>query len=240
MTCAKFKKLVKDRAANAEEPIATAGQRMEPTTRRSLVLRLRDAGDHQAWSEFVEIYEPLVYRIARGRGLQDADAHDVCQEVFHAVSSAVERWAPDPAKGSFRGWLFRIARNLLVDFIAARRRHPCGTGRSSIQAVMEARPVSDEYAEAEFETEFKRRAFRWAAEQVRSEFTSTTWQAFWRTGVDNCAIAEVAQELGLSEGAIYIARSRVLARLRERVQQLTDDTGLCWTKEEPGRAPESL
>jgi RNA polymerase sigma-70 factor (ECF subfamily) len=199
---------------------------MEPTTRRSLVLRLRDLGDEAAWAEFVQVYEPLVYRLARAKGLQDADARDLCQDVFRAVAAAIERWDPDPAKGRFRAWLFRIARNLLVNFLARQRRHPRGSGHTSVQELLEAQPADDARAEAEFAAEFRRRAFRWAAEQVRHEFTESTWQAFWRTGVENRPVAAVARELGLSEGAVYVARSRVLARLRGRVEQLTEDTGL--------------
>jgi RNA polymerase sigma-70 factor (ECF subfamily) len=199
---------------------------MEPTTRRSLVLRLRNPGDEAAWAEFVDIYEPLVYRLARNKGLQDADAQDLCQEVFRAVASAIERWDPDPAKGRFRAWLFRIAHNLLVNFLASQRRHPRGSGSTSVQEMLEAQPSDDGQAEAEFRAEFQRRAFRWAAERVKHEFTDSTWQAFWRTGVENQPIAVVAKELGLSTGAVYIARSRVLARLRHQVEHLTDDTGL--------------
>jgi RNA polymerase sigma factor (sigma-70 family) len=199
---------------------------MEPTTRRSLVLRLRNPRDEAAWGEFVEIYEPLVYRLARKKGLQDADARDLCQEVFRAVASAIERWDPDPAKGKFRAWLFRIARNLLVNFLASQHRHIRGSGSTSVQELLEARPSADSQADAEFRTEFQRRAFRWAAEQTKKEFTDSTWQAFWKTGVDNRPIAEVAKELGLSAGAVYIARSRVLARLRQCVEQLSEDSGL--------------
>src|SRR5215470_12624867 len=109
---------------------------MEPTTRHSLVLRLRDPDDAAAWAEFVEVYEPLVYRLARAKGLQDADARDVCQEVLGAVAGAIERFDPDPAKGRFRGWLFRIARNLVVDLLVRQSRQARGSGRTSVQDLL--------------------------------------------------------------------------------------------------------
>jgi RNA polymerase sigma-70 factor (ECF subfamily) len=209
---------------------------MEPTTRRSLVLRLRDLDDQAAWAEFVEIYEPLLYRLARAKGLQDADAQDLCQDVFRAVAGAIERWDPDPAKGKFRGWLFRIARNMCIDFLAGQKRHARGSGSTSVHEMLAARPVVDAGAQALFAAEFRRRAFLWAAEQVKHEFQDSTWQAFWRTGVENRPIAAVARELGISEGAVYVARSRVLARLRGRVEQLTEDSGLVPGGEADGAA----
>jgi RNA polymerase sigma-70 factor (ECF subfamily) len=190
-----------------------------PATRDSLIVRLRDPADAVAWREFVALYEPLVYNLAFRRGLQDADARDLCQEVFLAVGRAVHRWDPDPARGSFRGWLSRIARNLLVNFLT-RQHQPRGSGATSVQELLEAQPSADPSATALFETEYRRRVFRWAADEIQGEFTPATWQAFWRTAVEGRPPREVASELGLTVGAVYIARSRVLACLRQRIEKL--------------------
>ena len=209
---------------------------MEPTTRPSLILRLRDRDDEAAWAEFAEVYGPLIYRLARQKGLQDADARDLCQDVFQAVAAAIERWDPNPAKGRFRAWLFRIVRNMMVNFFTAKRRCPNGSGRTSIQEMLDAQPDGNEQDESLFTEEYKRRVFQWAAERVKGEFTETTWQAFWATGVDHCPVADVAARLGVSAGAVYVARSRVLARLRQRVEQLLSDTGLDWENQDDGFA----
>ena len=95
-----------------------------PQTRHSLLLRLRDHSN-DAWLEFLEIYEQAIVDYARRRGLQEADARDVSQEVLAAVSHKVEQWQADPAKGKFRGWLFRVARNIAVDKVVQLARSAC-------------------------------------------------------------------------------------------------------------------
>jgi RNA polymerase sigma factor (sigma-70 family) len=191
-----------------------------PATRRSLIVKLRDPADHAAWQEFVTLYEPLVYRLARHKGLQDADANDLCQEVFRVVSQAIGGW--DPGRGSFRGWLSRIARNLLINFLTRRPHQLRGSGATSVQNMLETQPVPDNSATAFFEAEYRKRLFQWVADQVKDEFTPATWAAFWQTAIDGHPPTDVAAGLGISVGAVYIARSRILARLRQRIEECGD------------------
>ena len=191
-----------------------------PNTRHSLLLRLRGGQDAKAWSEFVAIYEPLVYRLVRKRGFQHADALELTQEVLLAVSRHIGRWDADPGRGSFRGWLSRVSRNLMVNLLVNQRRHPRGVGNTDFQRLLAEQidPACDE--SREFELEHRRCLFRWAAAQVRDEFRPATWEAFWKTCVDGLSVPKVAKELGLSAGAIYVARSRVMARLKTSVDEM--------------------
>jgi RNA polymerase sigma factor (sigma-70 family) len=191
-----------------------------PATRQSLLVRLRDPRDGQAWTEFVAIYTPLIDRLARTNGLQSADAADLAQEVFRAVSGAIDRYDPDPARGSFRGWLFRIARNLMINLLAARRVRPQATGDSDVQELLNRVPAPDGAETAFFDLEYRRGLFVWAADQVRGEFRPSTWQAFWLTAVEGQAANDAATASGISIGAVYIARSRVMARLKSVIEQV--------------------
>jgi RNA polymerase sigma factor (sigma-70 family) len=194
-----------------------------PGTRPSLLVRLRDPKDEGAWTEFTAIYAPLIYRLACRKGFQDADAADLVQEVLRAVASAIDRWDPDPSKGPFRNWLFRIARNMMLNLLASQRRHPQGTGRDEIRSLLEAQCSPSPEDSALFEMEYKRQVFRWAAERVRGEFRGTTWAAFWETGVEGKKAQAVAEAHGMTVGAVYMARSRVVARLRQVIEGVEDE-----------------
>jgi RNA polymerase sigma factor (sigma-70 family) len=194
------------------------------STRPSLLIRLRDSGDERAWSEFMEIYGPLVYRLAKRRGLQEADAQDLAQEVFRAVARAIERYDPDPARGSFRGWLCRIANNLIINCLSAQRRHPRGTGDTGMQRMMEDRPDTSREESALFEVEYRRRLLTWAAERVRGAFSQATWQAFWQTAVEGRPPREVAEALGVSIGTVYQYKSRVVIRIRREIEQFDTES----------------
>ena len=191
-----------------------------PETRASLLLRLRDPQDQSAWSVFLQIYQPLIFRLARRRGVQDADAREVTQDVLMAVAGAISRWEADPARGSFRGWLSKITRSLVVNYLIRQSRHPRGTGDRDLKRWLEERPDPASDESALFDLEEERQLFVWAADQIRSEFRETTWQAFWRTAVDGRDAETVASELGVKIGVVYVSRSRVMKRLRERVQEV--------------------
>jgi RNA polymerase sigma factor (sigma-70 family) len=195
-----------------------------PATRQSLLARLKDPRDERAWAEFVAIYTPLIDRLARAKGLQAADAADLAQEVFQAVAGAIDRFDPDPARGSFRSWLFRIARNLMINLLAARRVRPQATGDSDVQELLERVPAPDGAETALFDVEYRRRIFLWATDQVRDEFRPSTWQAFWLTAVEGQDPRTAAETSGISVGAVYIARSRVMARLKSIIEPVEGES----------------
>jgi RNA polymerase sigma-70 factor (ECF subfamily) len=192
-----------------------------PDTRPSLLVRIRDGADGEAWRLFVDLYGPLVYGLGRKHGLQDADAADLTQEVLQSVAAAVRSLVYDPRRGKFRGWLYTIARNRLLDF-QRRKRLVQGSGDSAVQELLEKQPAP-EPPEADWDREYERRVFAWAAERVRVDFRPSTWQAFWLTAVEGLSGEEAAEKLDMSIGAVQVARSRVLARLKETVRPLLEE-----------------
>ncbi len=216
----------KDFAASCVSMSATIKEGREmvcfPDTRASLILRIADARNARAWDEFARLYQPAVYRLARRRGFQHADAEELVQETMLAVARAVEGWVPDPARGRFRVWLQRIARNLMINFLTRRKHQVWGTGDSGMQRLLEAECDSDSAVSQMFEVEYRREMFCCAAEQVRGDVKENTWQAFWLSTVEDLPALEVARRLAMSIGSVYIARSRVMARLREEVRRMKE------------------
>ncbi len=189
-----------------------------PETRASLLIRVRDPADQAAWHEFVEIYRPVILRLARKKGMQDADGEDVAQQVLVAVAKAVEQRGHDPQRAKFRTWLGRVAHNAILNALT-RGKPDRGSGDSALLAVLNqhespACPDSDL-----LRLEYRREVFRWAARQVRQEFHEATWDAFWLTAVEGRDVEVVAEELAKNRGAVYAARSRVIRRIQEKVTE---------------------
>ena len=111
-----------------------------PITQPTLLLRIRDTEDEASWERFVKIYTPLVFGYCRKRGLQEADASDVAQEVMRTVAQSINRFDYNKKKGTFRGWLLTVTRNKLLKYFSKLQKQPIGTGRTTIQTKLEETP----------------------------------------------------------------------------------------------------
>jgi RNA polymerase sigma factor (sigma-70 family) len=194
-----------------------------PATRLSLLLRLRDHQDHWAWAQFVEMYAPLIYRYVRKRGLQDADAADLTQACLRQVAAHIGSLEYDPQRGTFRGWLFTIVHHKLLDFRARPQGRIQGSGDSQIQRLLESQPAHEPNEASDWECDYRANLFTWAAEQVRPQVQETTWQAFWQTAVEGKPGKQVAKELGLTVAAVYVAKSRIMGRLRTLIREVQEE-----------------
>jgi RNA polymerase sigma-70 factor (ECF subfamily) len=179
----------------------------------SLLERLRRPDDAAAWSRFVRLYTPLLYAWARRTGLQAADAADLVQDVFAVLVQKLPAFAYNPNQ-SFRSWM----RTILLNRWRAlqRRRQPAALGAAAEELPEPENPELPGVAEE------RRQLLQRALALLEGEFEPATWQAFRQTAVLGQPAAEVAAGLGLSANAVYIARSRVLKRLRQELAGLLD------------------
>ncbi|MBC7853205.1 MAG: sigma-70 family RNA polymerase sigma factor [Pirellulaceae bacterium] len=195
-----------------------------PETSESLIARVKDLADGDAWTEFLAMYRPVVVRLARRRGLQDADAQDVAQKVLLAVSLAIGKWEPRSGQ-PFRAWLGKIAHNAILNALT-RRPPDIGTGLSAVADQLNEVAEDDPDTSEAIVLETRRELFRLALQHIRMEFTPTTWEMFWETEVHGKSVDEVAASLERSPGAVYVARCRVMKRLRDRMQEVSAVWGI--------------
>ncbi len=183
------------------------------STHPSLLQRARGR-DAVAWERVVALYGPLVLAWCRGAGLRDADAADVFQEVFQAVAAHLCGFRHTRPGGTFRGWLRTITRNKVRDHYRRLGREPAGAGGSEARRLLDevagTEPPEEAAAADPAETELLHRALA----MIRGEFEPRTWAAFWQTAVEGRSVADVAADLGMTPGAVRVAKSRVLHRLR--------------------------
>jgi RNA polymerase sigma-70 factor (ECF subfamily) len=190
----------------------------------SSTLLLRAARhDADAWRRLSELYGPLVFGWARRWGLQASDAGDLVQSVFLAVHRSVGSFRKEGPHGSFRGWLFTIARNKFRDQLRERSGEPQAAGGTAAHLALQA--AADDLACSVLdESSHREQAWlvRRAVELMQTDFEERTWRAFLLTAVEGKSVLEVAAELGLSADSVYQARSRVLRRLRQELEGLLD------------------
>ena len=190
-----------------------------PETRASLLIQLQAGNDAEAWRDFVTIYRPIIYRLARRHGLQDADAQDLSQQVLLSISGSIERWQKRDESVRFRHWLRRVAKNAICNALT-RRPKDRAVGGTSIQNSLEEHGQEDEELAREIEFERRRELFLRAASVVKTDVATDTWQVFQLAVIEGLPIKEAAATLNKSVGAAYAARGRVMNRLRRIVDEM--------------------
>lgn len=191
-------------------------------TSLSLISRVRN-NDAEGWRRLVSLYGPCVLQWCRQADLGSADVADMFQEVFQTVAENLDRFHRDRPGDTFRGWLRVVTRNKLNDHFRRHRGEPRGAGGSAIQQWFLNLPAETTGSTAgacadAAELGVLRRALR----ELEKVFRPHTWRAFWRTAVDGQRPRDVAKELGMTPGAVRVAKVRVLQRLR---QELGDING---------------
>lgn len=190
-----------------------------PETSVTLIGRVCDPSDEEAWRRFASLYRPIIIRMAKRRGLQESDAEDVAQRVLMAVSRAIHSFEVGPDKPPFRAWLSRIATNAILNALS-RKPPDRGTGDSDVGDLLAEVPDNRTDQRQELLRESQTEAFRWAATEIRPEFSPSAWVLFWESTVNGDEVEAVALRHGRSVGAVYMARFRVMKRLREKVREI--------------------
>lgn len=182
------------------------------TTPPSLLERLREPSSDSAWDRFVDLYTPLFYAWTKHLGVSSHDAADLVQGLFTTLVEKLPTFHYDPEK-SFRAWLKTLLLNRYRNWLRDRGRE------KSLAVALPNPPLSLDTPEFE-EEEYRRFLVGRALELMQSEFQPATWKACWEFVVNDRPPAEVAAELGLTVNAVYLAKSRVLRRLREELAEL--------------------
>ncbi len=190
-----------------------------PETNDSLIVRVRDLSNRAAWDQFEQLYRPVIFRIARAKGLQHSDALDLVQQVLMSVSAAIGRYEKQSGGIRFRNWLSRVTRNAILKALSRGPRDRAAGG-SEILDVLSEVADADGATDALIELEYRREVYVRAAARVREDVQEVTWLAFEATVLQSVAIDAAAKRFGLSTGSVYAARSRIMRRLKTAVAEL--------------------
>lgn len=188
------------------------------TTQLSLIQRLQNTDDHEAWKAFVELYYPVIVRSLLRKGVSPDVAEDTTQQILVSIARAMVKQPYDPNRAKFRTWLEQVTRHAAINALQ-RAPQDQAAGGSTHATALEQIPESEN--EQLLEHEYRRQLFYAAAGVIEAEFESTTWQAFWRTAVLGESIESVAANLGKQVGAIYAARSRIIRRLKQEIDSIS-------------------
>jgi RNA polymerase sigma-70 factor (ECF subfamily) len=189
-------------------------------TSASLLERLHAQPDDADWRRLVELYAPLIRGWLRRQGVGEADAEDVSQEVLTVVVRRFPDFSHNQRRGAFRAWLRAITANCLRDFWRAQRLRPAA---HDFAGLLDQLSDDDSAQSRVWDREHDLHVARRLLELIQGDFAPTTWEAFRRVALEGAAADAVAADLGLTVNAVFIAKSRVLSRLRQEAAGLLDD-----------------
>ncbi len=187
-----------------------------PATRASLLAALRDGPGAPGWREFFEYYAPAVYRVARMRALDKHDADDIVQQVMLSITRHIDGFNYDRDRGQFRQWVRRIAENKINDY---RRR------RSKVTAALrDDLPGEQVDVESLWDAQWRLQDILFCLDEVAADFAPRRVEAFRLYVMEDISAAEVAERLGMTVGHVYVTRTQIINRIRERMACLEQDT----------------
>jgi RNA polymerase sigma-70 factor (ECF subfamily) len=191
-------------------------------TSKSLLERLRDRGDDRAWQRFVAVYESWLRGWLSRHDLQPADVEDVLQEILAIVSAKLPHFIHNGQPGAFRSWLRAILTNQLRYFLRGQRNRQAALPCEPLAGWLDQLTDPDSALSRQWDQEHDQQLVRRMLACIRNEFHPATWQVFQMHVLDDRPAAEVARHFQLQPNAVYVVKSRVLARLREELRGLLD------------------
>ena len=189
-------------------------------TRHSLIVRLKGEQDELAWQAFVLQYESFLQRLAARQGVPERHVADVVQQILLTIAKSIDGWKDDGQQASFRRWLATVARNVVIKFMTRERKQAGGEGGTDTLELLNNVPAEPDAQQIK---NYEHELISWAAEQVKQEFLPSSWAAFQATVIDKRPVAEVAAEMGVTPGSIYMSRSRIVARIKRKVDVVLNE-----------------
>ena len=184
------------------------------TTRKTLLQRVRDHSDREAWEQFFELYAPILEGYARAHGLSRSDAEEVRDRCLEVVARRMPAFEYARERGRFKAWLLKIARGKVVDFL---RRPGERAGEPGALVALEG---TDPGPDAHWERHWRAEHLRHCLREVRRSEAEHTYRVFELLLVEELSVPEVCEKTGLNANQVYKAKARVLRRVREALERL--------------------
>jgi RNA polymerase sigma-70 factor (ECF subfamily) len=194
------------------------------TTQWSLIVRLQDPRDQEAWMTFSENYHAAIMQSLLRKGLMQQDAEDIAQQVMMSVANTLSKRPHDPDRAKFRTWLERVIRNAAINALRDSSKRVVAKGGTDSLVQLSSLPSQDDASEL-LAQEYQNQLVRIASKAIEGEFQPDTWQMFWRSTVLGQPIEQVANALGKQVGSVYASRSRVMRRLRMEIERIQNEQG---------------